>query len=325
MRRLFYTAAVSIFILLSGPDVLAQQQFTSDCPPDGEAQHWDKIVFKIRTDPSRTIPPEYLKVNLDLKILDPPETVLNLDQEVRNAVADMFNLTPFEADRLKIEILDVKYQIVTCAFTGPQGQQGVQGTQGPQGPPGPPTVVSVIGVTGEQGPPGTDGVACWDSNGNGLCDGGEDNSSPSGCDVLDCQGVDGADGAAGLACWDTNGNRMCDLGTEDQDGDNDCDIDDCRGPPGGVTIVLSSSITPSNPFYTATCPTTHPNLIHGYLGFGILGPSPPATPGILSFPTTAPFNVTVGIQAPRGVRCAIETPPPQSFPTFMHCVAICTT
>jgi hypothetical protein len=134
MRRFFYTAAVATFILLSGPDVLAQQ-LTSVCPEDGEAQHWDKIIFEVKLakKQSPVIPPEFLGVTLDLKILDPPETILNLDQEVRNAVADRFNLGDFDAERLKIKIIDVKYQIVTCAFTGPQGQQGVPG---PQGPPG---------------------------------------------------------------------------------------------------------------------------------------------------------------------------------------------
>ena len=174
MRKLIYTTTVlTMFILLSGliTDVLAQQ-LTSDCPPNGEAQHWDKIVFEIKSpnhrgrgdddddhdnrgrgrrddgddaDPSGIIPAEFLNVNLDLKILDPPETILNLDQEVRNAVADRFLLTDFDADRLRIEILDVKYQTVTCAFTGPQGPPGVQGPPGDTGPPGPP---------GPSGPPG---------------------------------------------------------------------------------------------------------------------------------------------------------------------------
>ena len=102
MRRFFYTAAVATFILLSGPDVLAQQ-LTSVCPEDAEAQHWDKIIFEVKLakNQSPLIPPEFLGVNLDLKILDPPETILNLDQEIRNALADRFALTDFDADRLK--------------------------------------------------------------------------------------------------------------------------------------------------------------------------------------------------------------------------------
>lgn len=314
MRRLFYTAAVSIFILLSGPDVLAQQQFTSECPPDGEAQHWDKIVFEIRTDPSRTIPPEYLKVNLDLKIIDPPGTVVNLDQEVRTALTDRFVLTDFEADRLGIEIIDVKYQIVTCASTGPQGPAGA-------------ATVQIVGVPGEPGSPGADGVACWDTDGNGLCDGGEDNSSPSGCDVLDCQGADGADGAEGLACWDTNGNGSCDTGTEDVDGDLDCDVDDCRGPAGGVTIILSGPVSTFNfPVLNATCPDSHPNLIHGYLGFGILGPSPPLRQLASTRPVSASQRLDIGEAPPGTVVCdALGSRDDGGLTLLMHCVAICTT
>ena len=140
MRRLFYTAAMSIFVLLNGPHVLAQQ-LTSDCPPNGEAQHWDMIIFnvKLAKNQSHVIPPEFLGVNLDLKILDPPGTIVNLDQEVRAALAERFTLTDFDADLLKIKIIDVKYQIVTCASTGPQGPPGVQG---PPGPPGEILIVS---------------------------------------------------------------------------------------------------------------------------------------------------------------------------------------
>jgi len=173
MRKLFYTAAVLIFILLSGPDVLAQQ-LTSDCPPEGEVQHWDKIIFNVELDKRQgpVIPPEFLGVNLDLKILDPPETILNLDQEVRNTVASRFSLTSLDADLLQIKIIDVKYQIVTCAFTGPQGPQGLPGADGTNGTNG---ADGAIGATGPQGLPGADGT-----NGTNGANGADGATGPQG-------------------------------------------------------------------------------------------------------------------------------------------------
>lgn len=97
---------------------------SSPCPPDGEVQHWDKIVFQIKGDDSKTIPKDMLKKTLDLKILDTPEEVVDLEQEVKNAVGVKFGVDPAD---LKIKIIDVLYQTVTCAAAGPPGEIGPAG------------------------------------------------------------------------------------------------------------------------------------------------------------------------------------------------------
>jgi hypothetical protein len=38
--------------------------------------------------------------------------------------------------------------------------------------------------------------------------------------------------SSGTACWDLNGNGVCNLASEDADGDGACDAVDCRGVPG---------------------------------------------------------------------------------------------
>jgi len=93
---------------------------SSPCPPDGEVQHWDKIVFQITDDKSKTIPKDMLKKTLDLKILDTPEEIVDLEQEVKNAVGEKFGVDPSD---VKIKIKDVLYQTVSCAGSGPAGPQ----------------------------------------------------------------------------------------------------------------------------------------------------------------------------------------------------------
>ncbi len=44
--------------------------------------------------------------------------------------------------------------------------------------------------------------------------------------------ADEAEGTDGLSCWDLNGNSACDLGTEDINTDLACDALDCAGPQG---------------------------------------------------------------------------------------------
>lgn len=53
------------------------------------------------------------------------------------------------------------------------------------------------GTPGDPGQPGLEGLACWDANGNRMCDGGEDQDGSGGCDVLDCQGAQGIQGDPG--------------------------------------------------------------------------------------------------------------------------------
>lgn len=108
----------------------------------------------------------------------------------------------------------------TDSVMGPQGDKGPQGPQGPQGPIGPTGFAGPDGPAGPAGPPGVggglegppgdkgpDGVAmgdpgdpgvhCWDTNGNGVIDGGEDINGDGVLSALDCQGVEGPQGFSG--------------------------------------------------------------------------------------------------------------------------------
>lgn len=91
---------------------------------------------------------------------------------------------------------------------GPEGPQGLRGEVGPVGPAGPPGSAGPSGVqgpTGPQGPAGpagpegAPGHACWDLNGNGVGDVGEDVNADGVVDVGDCQGAAGEAGPIGPA------------------------------------------------------------------------------------------------------------------------------
>ncbi len=119
----------------SNGDIILPPNPSSVCPPSGQVQHWDKIIFKIKKDKTNSIPPEYLNTDLDLKILDPPGTIVNLKQEIINHLKQQFFLQQLEPADVKIDIVDVRYEVITCGFTGPEGPQGPEGSQGPEGPP----------------------------------------------------------------------------------------------------------------------------------------------------------------------------------------------
>jgi len=105
----------------------------------------------------------------------------------------------------------------------------------------------LIGQVGQQTV--SDGINCWDTSGEGMCDEAEDWSGPDGepdgmCDAWDCQGrgivgisgADGTDGIDGLNCWDMDANGVCD-GDDDwtgPDGEPDgiCNHLDCQGLTG---------------------------------------------------------------------------------------------
>ena len=83
------------------------------------AEHWDKIIFQILRDPSKTINPDYLKTPLDIKVLDDPTSVANLVVKVKefiaaNGIAVVSGTTfdPTIVPQLKIDIIDVEYAIV---------------------------------------------------------------------------------------------------------------------------------------------------------------------------------------------------------------------
>jgi hypothetical protein len=71
---------------------------------------------------------------------------------------------------------------------GPPGPPGPPGADGAAGPPGPPGADGAAGPPGPPGADGADGISCWDLNGNGINDPGEDSNLDGYFNVLDCQG-----------------------------------------------------------------------------------------------------------------------------------------
>ncbi len=133
---------------------------TSPCPPDGQVEHWDKIIYAFdfggriafRAGLFHGIPSSFIDgtSEYDVKVLDTPNSSVNLKQEVADSLANQFALSADDKTYWygKIKIIDDKYETVTCGQTGPQGPAGTQGPAGPQGP---------TGATGPQGSPGSGG------------------------------------------------------------------------------------------------------------------------------------------------------------------------
>jgi hypothetical protein len=96
---------------------------------------------------------------------------------------------------------------------------------------------------------GTDGLDCWDLNGDGVPDPQEDTNTDGTWDARDCRGLpgqdgtdgadgadgppgaDGVDGIDGVSCWDLNENGVADA-EEDRNADGLVDVHDCQGPAG---------------------------------------------------------------------------------------------
>jgi collagen type VII alpha len=110
---------------------------------------------------------------------------------------------------------------------GPSGAQGIQGVQGATGPQG------TVGVTGATGASGNNGIDCWDLNGNGVNEIGEDINSDGFWNSLDCIGATGAAGTNGIQCWDLNGNGVNEIG-EDINSDGFWNSLDCIGATGAA-------------------------------------------------------------------------------------------
>lgn len=91
----------------------------------------------------------------------------------------------------------------TAGATGSTGPAGAAGPTGAAGAPGPTGTAGatgptgVAGVTGPTGTNGTNGLACWDTNGNGINDPSEDINGDGLWNSLDCQGAAGPAGPAG--------------------------------------------------------------------------------------------------------------------------------
>ena len=102
------------------------------CPPPNTVQHWDKVFFTITSDGNepKVIPPEFVNTKLDAKFLDDPARVANLEQKIRQVLVVQFNLTPAQANKLSLDVIDVLYQTVTCGAIGPKGSKGDKGDPG---------------------------------------------------------------------------------------------------------------------------------------------------------------------------------------------------
>ena len=88
-------------------------------------EHWDKIIFEILRDPSGKIPHEFLKTQLDIKVLDKPGFVADIQHKITDVLITGPPVDPAshegvvfptlnddEAGNLKLNIIDVEYAIV---------------------------------------------------------------------------------------------------------------------------------------------------------------------------------------------------------------------
>lgn len=82
--------------------------------------HYDKIIFEIKKDPSKKIPKELLKTELDIKVLDDPRSVADIQGKVKEFLSSgpyvdpsfqILDLTPEETANLKLKIIDVDYAL----------------------------------------------------------------------------------------------------------------------------------------------------------------------------------------------------------------------
>ena len=82
--------------------------------PECAAEHWNKIVFRITTDPTGIVPSNM--INTELEVIERVNHIglLNVKDIVRASIVNepgvlLPQLTFEEADQLEIEILDVQY------------------------------------------------------------------------------------------------------------------------------------------------------------------------------------------------------------------------
>lgn len=130
------------------------------------------------------------------------ETWMDVSVGVQTFTCDFSASRPQARRRLQ----SVAYAVAGQGPAGPVGPAGVQGPQGPTGPTGPQGPQGMTGTTGAQGPQGT-------------------------------MGSQGPAGTNGISCWDLNGNGQCDLASEDINLDGFCTVADCKGPSGGITTA----------------------------------------------------------------------------------------
>ena len=84
--------------------------------PECDAEHWNKIVFRITTDPTGMVPSSM--INTELEVIERVNHigVLNVNDIVQSSIVNdpgvLPQLTLEEADQLEIQILDVEYATI---------------------------------------------------------------------------------------------------------------------------------------------------------------------------------------------------------------------
>lgn len=138
-----------------------------------------------------------------------------------------------------------------------EGRPGLNGRDGMDGVDGVDGAAGVNGTNGADGADGADGLHCWDANGNGIVDTGEDVTGDGKVDVADCRGAAGTasvvrvvESKAGL----TRTYQQPIWGPRD---------DDCGGCTGSQVIGYRTITSPTSTTVTASCPTDH-ILIDGF-------------------------------------------------------------
>lgn len=122
------------------------------------------------------------------------------------------------------QFLSVPYALVALNL---QGAQGAQGAWGPAGPAG------VTGAPGPDGDPGPDGPnSCCPCGGTSVFEGAQGPQGPAGANGL--PGID----TDGISCWDLNGNNQGDTNEDtNNDGlfsVADCNLPGLPGPTGST-------------------------------------------------------------------------------------------
>lgn len=164
------------------------------------------------------------------------------------------------------------------------------GSDGAQGEPGEPGAKGEPGDRGEPGAKGDPGTA------------GQ-------------KGDPGDDGTEGMACWDANGNGVCDIAAEDVDGNGACDADDCRGPQGpmgatGATGPAGPTLFKRAPFNSQSVPAAgQPAAVLASLTFTppVSGTARLAGRGFCNLVPTAGSNNQIAIAAGTSTANAFTT------------------
>jgi len=138
-KQLYITGIVGAIIaigVLAYPEqtVSAPEHLNGDgCFSIGGGVHFDKIVFQILKDPNRIVPDNLLRTELDIKVPDDPSAVSDIKQKVRDFLTSDGTTVPIdppgaptffpemtadEVSKLKIDIIDVEYEITSGGFIG---------------------------------------------------------------------------------------------------------------------------------------------------------------------------------------------------------------